>query len=59
MNSHEAETPARGGRGWGRGGCTGDSARQGSKVTKTGLESLDPRFKFPGPVYQDFSAGNL
>ena len=35
-------------RGRGGGGCT---AREGSKAIKRGLKSLDPDFKFPGPVY--------
>lgn len=42
------------GGGEGRGGCNEDIIRQGSKVTKKGLKSWDPRFKFPGPIYSAF-----
>lgn len=42
------------GVGEGRGGCSEDITRQGSKVTKRGLKSWDPVFKFPGPLYRAF-----
>lgn len=54
MNLFEAETPASGGKRWGRDGCTRDIARRGSKVTEAGLKSWDPGFKFPGPIYGAF-----
>lgn len=54
MNLLETETPASRGKHWGRGGCTGDGARQGSKVTEKGLKSRDPGFKFPGSIYGIF-----
>lgn len=54
MNLRETETPASSGKCGGRGGCTGDTAGLGSKVTKKGLKSRDPGFKFPGPLYGTF-----
>lgn len=41
-------------RGGGGGDCTVDTARQGSKATKKDLRSLDPGFKFPGPITEIF-----